>query len=380
MSTLTVNGKRVAKSSITFPYYGAWSADVHMSVGDSLSGSASFVVGDLTLTGKVVRSGTFTADTSARIVGGAAGWPTVLPAKGYSHTAGVKLSTVLGDAARAVGETISVATDRTIGTHWTRTEAKARDVLALLVGDRWWVDAAGVTQTGPRSGAPIVTPFTVISRDPARGSFVIASESIAPWQPGRTFSCNTVPDVQTISSVTIESGNDGKLRIVVLAVDEARDRLRSSVRDLVRAELSSLLFFGVWEYTIRGSSGSSTVDVVPSDSRMPSLAKVSMAPGLMGEVVTPLVGSKCRIRFVNGDPSRPECIGIVGAQTLARIGGGADFVALAASVATQLSNLKSAIAAAAVVAGDGGASFKAAIITSLSAWPGSVAATKVKVT
>lgn len=56
----------------------------------------------------------------------------------------------------------------------------------------------------------------------------------------------------------------------------------------------------------------------------------------------------------------------------------ADFVALATETAAQLSALKSAISGAAVAAGDGGASFKAAIVAALSSWPGNIAATSLK--
>lgn len=54
------------------------------------------------------------------------------------------------------------------------------------------------------------------------------------------------------------------------------------------------------------------------------------------------------------------------------------FVALASLVTAELNTLKSAISSAPVVAGDGGASFKAALVSALSSWPSSVAATKVK--
>ena len=59
---------------------------------------------------------------------------------------------------------------------------------------------------------------------------------------------------------------------------------------------------------------------------------------------------------------------------------GAQFAARASDVTTQLNTLKSAISGAAVVANDGGAALKANIIAALSGWPGSVAASKVKIT
>jgi len=56
----------------------------------------------------------------------------------------------------------------------------------------------------------------------------------------------------------------------------------------------------------------------------------------------------------------------------------AQFVALANLVQAQFDTLKTALTTAAVFAGDGGATYKANIAAALSAWPASVAATKVK--
>lgn len=55
-----------------------------------------------------------------------------------------------------------------------------------------------------------------------------------------------------------------------------------------------------------------------------------------------------------------------------------DFAALASLVIDQLDALKTAIEGTAIVATDGGASFKTTLLTALAAWPGSVASTKVK--
>ena len=63
------------------------------------------------------------------------------------------------------------------------------------------------------------------------------------------------------------------------------------------------------------------------------------------------------------------------------LGGAAgELVALANLVTTQLTALKTAINGAAVVPGDGGAAFKAAIMAALASWPATVAATKTKAT
>lgn len=317
---ITLNGVRVVSGSITIPYYGTWVADVVLSEAGVISTGAKLVVSDLSLTGTVVRQASFAASRSARIVGGAGGWRNILPSRGYSHPAGVKLSTVLSDAARECGESIRVDGDRSIGAHYARDAGKAERVLELELDGKWWVDALGVTRTDGRDGSPIVTPFTVIAWSGGKGQFEIASESVASWQPGRTFTSPTVDGVQVISSMTVDVDNEGKARLHVLSTNGARERLRESIRAIIRQEIGMLSYLGAWEYTI-ASGDRDTVDAVSDDARMPSLTKVPMMPGLMGEVVTPTPGSKCRIVFVNADPTRPECVGIVGTPVKIEIAG-----------------------------------------------------------
>lgn len=87
--------------------------------------------------------------------------------------------------------------------------------------------------------------------------------------------------------------------------------------------------------------------------------------------------------FESGNVSTPEiddrhgyhalCIPIV-----ARAGDAVEFVALANLVLAELTTLKDAISNAVPVAQDGGAALQTSIVAALSAWPGSVAAAKVK--
>ena len=376
MSTISVNGTRVVTASFTFPFYGAWSADVVFDRVVEIENPATVVIGDLTLKGAVVRQASFGGQKSARIVGGAGGWRNTIPPKGYAHAAGVKMSTVLDDAARLVGETISIATDQTLGAHWVRDAAKAEKLLRVLLDGQWWIDPSGVTQTKARDATPISTPFTLIARSGAKGMFEIATEMISSWQPGRSFKAPTMPVSQTISSVTIEASNDGKLRLHVLSTEGSQERLRTDLRSIIRSELANLSFAGIWEYTIVAAS-ETLVDIVPSDARMPSITKCSMMPSLSGEVVTPATGSKCRVAFVNEDPARPEVVGIVGPPTLIKFGGGADFIALAAKVLTELSSIQSQFNTHThATAGMGAPSPPVVPMTS----PNSVAATKVKAT
>src|SRR5258708_6814050 len=122
------------------PFYGTWSADVLLATSETIPTKVTLQVGSLSLSGTVVRTASFAGSRSARIVGGGGGWRKTIPSKGYSHPGGLQLSTVLNDAARESGETISISSDVTLGTSWTRSRAKAEQQLHLLTGGRWWGD------------------------------------------------------------------------------------------------------------------------------------------------------------------------------------------------------------------------------------------------
>lgn len=114
----------------------------------------------------------------------------------------------------------------------------------------------------------------------------------------------------------------------------------------------------------------------PGDERMHAIGGAIFLPGL--ETVARVLTGVATGHMVLGQEGGPQIH--VDGSTVQLGAAGGNFVALSNLVTTQLNTLKSAISGAAVVAGDGGASFKAAIIAALSAWPGSVAATKAKAT
>jgi len=318
MSTIQVNGIDVISGVVTIPYYGAWVADIVLASSSTITPTLELRVGNLTMKGTVIRESSFAQSRSARIVGGYAGWRKVIPAKGYSHASGVKLSIVLGDAARACGEMVEITADRSLGQGWARESSRAEETLRIVTGGKWWMGNDGVTKTIARDTSSVSSPFTVVSWSGGKGLFEIATENVAEWMPGKSFESATVPK-QTISSVSIEFDTEGKLRLSVMSTTDSSDRIQSSLRALIRSEIANLTYLGVWEYTIAGVSGT-TISATPTDSRMPDITGCRMMPGLIGETVVPTVGSKCRISFVNGDPARFECIAIEGVPSSITVG------------------------------------------------------------
>lgn len=310
---MSLNGSRAMSARVTVPLFGAWTGDIVLASTTPISSDVEIVIGDLTMQGHAQRMASFSGARSALIVGGKGGLRKMLPARGYASPAGVKLSTILGDAAREAGESVNVDVDQSIGPGYARRRDVAERVFRRLLGRRWWFDNAGVIQTKDRDSSPITSPFTVEYWSGSKGRFTVATESYADWMPGRTFSSPTVTTMQTISSVSYTADNDGKVRLDILTDETQDNRLHDHLRDIISDEVSDLLYAGTFEYRVAASPGlpglSSSVDVTPTDDRMPALLRVPLAPDL-GIVAAPLTGTPCRIRFANGDPSRAECVSL----------------------------------------------------------------------
>jgi len=95
----------------------------------------------------------------------------------------------------------------------------------------------------------------------------------------------------------------------------AFDRLLTNLRSIIRQEIPVLTYHGIYEYSVQSLAGS-TVNCDPVDTTipLPSLANIELRPSLLGEVVTSpfFPGSRCLVAFVNGDPSRPFVMSILG--------------------------------------------------------------------
>jgi hypothetical protein len=212
----TVNGDRIVSGSLNIPLYGIWAADFVCVSTQTFTNPVSVVIGNLTLTGAVYRQGGFSGSQYVRLVGGAAGWRTTVQAQAYNNPNAVRLSTVLKDAAAAVGEQINVQTDQVIGSFFVRENAPAERLLRQLCGPLWFMDTTGTTQVGTRPQSTVSTPYLVQSWDAGKNLFVISTEDYASWLPNNQFSNDLVTSTQTISMTRFDVDNKGTLRLSVL--------------------------------------------------------------------------------------------------------------------------------------------------------------------
>lgn len=214
----SLNGERIVKAKMSTPARGIWAADIETATEASITTAVELTIANLTLKGSIVRGGPYAGARTARIVGGANGWPKLLAPQAYYKAGGVQKSMVARDAAAAVGEQVAIAQDTTMRDHWIREgNRKAENVLYTLFGDAWWIDEKGVTQCQDRTNtAKITTPYTIVSRSAGKGTVEIATEDVASWMPGRTFQNDISPELLSINLVALSMEGEGKLRLEIL--------------------------------------------------------------------------------------------------------------------------------------------------------------------
>jgi hypothetical protein len=210
MGSATLSGYPVSTAAVTRPRWGIWSAEVYLVDPAELAGSVSLTIEDLVLAGTVVRGGPVEGSARYLITGGAGGWRRVIGPQGYRNDLGIKLSTVLADAARAAGERVELdpALERVLGPAWVRRAGQAWNTFGRL-SLPWWVDDAGTTQVRVRPAPVVAAPSRLISRDRGRALREVAADSLAAWAPGAVF------DGSPIEHVTIHCEH-GRARMQVL--------------------------------------------------------------------------------------------------------------------------------------------------------------------
>ena len=144
----------------------------------------------------------------------------MVPARAYASPAGVRLSMVLKDVATEVGETVAFfGPADSIGLAYVREAGPAQRVLRQLAGELWWITPAGVTAIqGTRDVSLIKSAFDVLDYRGASGRVHVATEVLADWMPGRTFTAPTLEGATLgIGAVSLDFTTDGKARLEVLS-------------------------------------------------------------------------------------------------------------------------------------------------------------------
>lgn len=299
MSDCILAGNAVTRLDLHVPWAGPWRADVALAEGVVLAGRVELELGGRTLVGTVRRGGVYQGQGRYRIVGGADGWPKSVGAQAYQADTGVLLSTVLGDAAAAVGETV-VMTDRSLGAHFVRQAGPAQRVLAQVIADAetWWVDDAGVTNIGARPAGLLATSLEVLDVDESTGLVLVACETPLELEPGKRI---------------VAGGAEREIRSVIHRMTRERVRTEVWTIDLAEARgtwtreaLPGLAFLGFYEYRVISQDGALVdLQAIRQDRGLPDLRDVLPRPGVAGGKAAFAPGAHVVVGFLEGDPTRP---------------------------------------------------------------------------
>jgi hypothetical protein len=94
-------------------------------------------------------------------------------------------------------------------------------------------------------------------------------------------------------------------------VSALSSRLKAAIAAFVRRISSCYEYAGTWAYTVKAVNGDDdTVELAPDEpTKVPPLSRIPILWGSPAVKAKPTSGARCRVRFVNRDPSRPVVLG-----------------------------------------------------------------------
>lgn len=313
-TAITLNGITATDARVTLPAWGVPYADVSVDGEHTLSGGVSLVIADFTFQATVLAGGPAAGRSYFRLVGGKGGWSKTLSRTSYSNDGGVKLSTVLLDAAAACGETIDTATlDTTtrLGPYYVRPEGQACTLLEQLTPNAWYVGEDGQTRFGkrPKTTLDASTPRTS-QVDLARGTVTLASDSIASIVPGIV--------VDGLEAVDVEhevSAKDGLRSKIWGRSGIGNSRRLAAFRAILNMLDPGRKYRGTYEYRVVTQEGERlNLQAVRVSTTMPDIRRVVVRPGVAGYRGQPMLGSRVLVTFIDQDPARPAVISFEDAE------------------------------------------------------------------
>lgn len=183
MAEVTLANAAVTRATIHLPRVGVWCADVDVDTETAPTGRVSIAVdGVVYWSGTVVSGEVLHGLWRGRIVGGAGGLRTELPATAYRLAT---LADVLADVLAATGETL--ATDAGALTTSAPLYHRAKGIgaqavaeLARALGYVWRVRADGTLWLGAETWPDATAAdWTLLDRDPVRGLYTLGGDTLA---------------------------------------------------------------------------------------------------------------------------------------------------------------------------------------------------------
>lgn len=340
-ATATLEGVPVTRCRVQVPAWGLWWADVELAEPEALAGAVTLAIADVELEGAIVSGGPADGRAGYRLVAGAGGWGRELPARGYADDAGVKIASVVRDAAAAAGEAVEGAPTTRTGPHYVRAAGPASAVLNALAPRAWYAGLDGVVRFGARPAAVYAGSAVLVDRSPAAGCYVFAADELAGLEPGAQADADALP------AVDAEYELEGARLTARLYTGPRTSVIPDALALLLEALDPRRRYRGTYEFRVVTQTGNRlNLQPVRASSGLSDLLRVPvrLAPGLRAEHA---LGSLVLVTFVDADPSRPVVIAGDDADapgwapTGLVVGGTGDRVALASEVDARLAEIKS---------------------------------------
>lgn len=305
----TLGGVPMQSHSLHYPSGGSWRVDAVLTEGKPPNGAVDYVVGGLTLKGKIKHSGLDAADRPHAVVVGGLGWhSSVTRPLSLQSDSGVRLSSVLKLLAAAASEPYEAPPDVTIGDYYELVASRPGEPVSYAdaLGDLarsglcpvWRVDPDGVTRFGARAAVAVTARATVIRQDTGLGVVTYGLDDPAQFLPGNTI------DGAPIQRLDL-SESRGKLTADVYAKDGV-----PSLRELVRQMVASEISDRVRTYIVAAASSDGRCDLVPPDDapHLPEMKNVQQWC-LGAGMVRAKAGDQVVVIFRDARKSRPVIVG-----------------------------------------------------------------------
>jgi hypothetical protein len=309
---LTLNGHSALHASVYLPRNGVWQADLRVDSIEDIVGAVVLDVdeGRLILRGTVVQGGLWQDTGSFRVLGGAGGLRLIAKPKHYTSAS---LRVVLSDLLAGAGERLSVSSDPDLlkrqVTAWTTVALPTGRLITQLLASTgaasWRVLPDGTVWVGqeswPDSGLT-ADDFQVLAEDPSRAEAILGVETPL-LMPGTTLGGRRVSYVEhrfgqpeTRISVWFE-GLDGG----------GDDRMKAAIRRVVRSAQAPIDYLALYIAEVVSQAGS-TIDVKPTDPRIPSMAAVPLFAGVPQWKLQTNAGGRVLVGWSGGDPTQPYAL------------------------------------------------------------------------
>lgn len=304
MSLATIAGVDVLEGRLTFRLAGAWDGelDVDGESADVVTGPVQIVVGQTTLTAtSAIASIDQGKRVRVRVVGGAGGLGTALPAQGYNNAT---RRTVLDAILSAGGERTSSSADAAILDAqlpaWVRLAGSVADAVWTLVEHAkatWRVLPDGSVWVGTDTWAAVDESAIVVEEEDLTNNLIVTALEDLLVLPGSTFGGQRISE----STYTLD---ETKLR-AHLRYGGTRGELEEFYGRLIQAETAHRDYEAHYVAKMLGQNADGTLELLPYLARVPGLSKVRVKslPGLAAFKILP--GSDCIVLFEDGDPSKP---------------------------------------------------------------------------